>query len=186
MSETRTAGWERWIKTGRRRPLVPDAEGVDVSLDASAVERILPHREPVRFVDGVERVALEGEAGPWILAFRENPPSDPIFAGHFPDYPLLPGTFQLEAVGQAGACLEWFLSAGTPALPPNATPTAVRALKVHHAAFLAEVRPGERLRLFAQVLERDEYGSTFFAQSFVDDRVCTVTVGEMFFPDTEA
>jgi 3-hydroxyacyl-[acyl-carrier-protein] dehydratase len=56
----------------------------------------LPHRKPFVFVDSVE---LEGGR---IIGERRFPPDDFFFAGHFPEYPVVPGVILVEAMAQCG------------------------------------------------------------------------------------
>ena len=53
-------------------------------------------------ISGPER----GQDGPAVFEFRFSA-DDPMFAGHFPTHPLLPGVFQLEMVRAAA---EWLLT----------------------------------------------------------------------------
>ena len=63
------------------------------------LEALIPHRTPFLWLDAAE---IDGET---ILASKTLPPDLPLFAGHYPDHPLLPGVIQLEMCFQAGAAL---------------------------------------------------------------------------------
>jgi 3-hydroxyacyl-[acyl-carrier-protein] dehydratase len=67
----------------------------------------LPHRYPFLLVDRV----LEIEAGKRILALKNVSMNEHFFAGHFPNYPVMPGVLVIEAMAQAAAILN-FVSAG--------------------------------------------------------------------------
>lgn len=62
--------------------------------------QILPHRDPMLFIDRV----LSLEEG-LICAESDIKPEAPIFQGHFPGLPILPGVLIIETVAQAGALL---------------------------------------------------------------------------------
>jgi 3-hydroxyacyl-[acyl-carrier-protein] dehydratase len=73
------------------------------SLNTSAIQQLIPHREPFLFVqsanilneDMIQGVAL------WSI-------SNPILQGHFPSQPVVPGVCQIEACAQlAGVLIAW-------------------------------------------------------------------------------
>jgi len=51
-------------------------------------------------VDKVTRVA-----GNQITAIKNVSVNEPFFQGHFPNYPIMPGVLQLEAIAQVGGLL---------------------------------------------------------------------------------
>jgi len=168
----------RTVKRGRRKPLFSGGEPVD--LGRSAVELLLPHRDPFLFVDRITAVDLEGET---ITGTRRIDPDDPIFAGHFPGQPIYPGVLQLETMGQLGICLSWFLRQGDLALPSEPQPLQVRALKIHATTFLAEVKPGDELTILARQLIDDGTTAVSAGQLLVDGRPAAVAVMEMLHVD---
>lgn len=93
----------------------------------------LPHRAPFLFVDRILSV-VAGEMAEGEKVFEAE---DPVFQGHFPGNPLVPGVLLTEALAQvagiAGASPRGFLL------------SAIRAMKFPSAA-----RPGERILLCAK------------------------------------
>lgn len=173
--------YEEIARASRRKPLLdPDSAGVEVSLGVAEVERILPHRPPVRYVDGISRVDLPNQG---LVGFRDVAADDPVFTGHFPDVPLYPGTYQLESIGQMGVCLAWFLRHETTEVPADAQPSAVRALKIHHAQFVRPVPPGVRATMVVKLLEQDDFGAVVAGQFIVDGKITSFSVGELYFPN---
>lgn len=64
------------------------------------VKELIPHREPILLVDEITSF----EEGKSLTGKRHFPEGDPLFTGHFPGFPILPGVLSVEALAQAGAC----------------------------------------------------------------------------------
>src|SRR3954471_14137060 len=95
----------------------------------------LPHRPPFVFVR--ELVALQcGVSADCRTLFEAN---DPMFAGHFPGNPLVPGVILTEALAQTAGI------AAASAHPETERPlfllSAIRSMKFHRAA-----RPSETIQ----------------------------------------
>lgn len=167
------------LKRLRRGPLVPDDVGIPVELGVDAVERILPHREPLRLLDGIERVALEVRA---VRGTRALVPGDPVFEGHFPGDPVYPGVLVVEAMGQLAATLVHFLGRGDASVPPESRPRALRATRIQHAAFFAPFVPGDTMQLHAAALD-DSWTLIAAAQAYRNDELAAIAVMEVLTDD---
>src|SRR5437899_7525163 len=66
----------------------------DTPLDPIALG--LPHREPFVFIDQV----TELHPGERAIATKRFAPEDPMFRGHFPGEPIVPGVILTEALAQ--------------------------------------------------------------------------------------
>jgi 3-hydroxyacyl-[acyl-carrier-protein] dehydratase len=95
----------------------------------------LPHREPFVFVDEVIAVAA-GEA----RCSKVFSSGDPMFRGHFPDNPIVPGVILAEALAQTAGIAGAWASHGRRFLL-----SAIRSMK-----FPAAARPGQRIALHAR------------------------------------
>ncbi|RKX69533.1 MAG: hypothetical protein DRP60_16560, partial [Spirochaetes bacterium] len=127
-------------------------------------------------------IALNPEEG--ILAgTRSLSPDIPLFTGHFPGYPVYPGTLQIETIGQLGLCLHHFIGRNTETIESDVQPPDVRATRVCGAYFRAEVRPGDELTILAKLVEFDAYFGKVLGQVVVRDTVATVALLEVAFPD---
>lgn len=164
----------------RRRIWSPSETTRAVDHGRAAVERLLAHRDPFLFIDRITHVDLTQRA---LTAHRTVRADDPVFAGHFPGYPLYPGVLQLETMGQAGICLAHFLRQGTHAVAREARPAEVRALKIHTALFLEEVRPGAELAIDARLLSDDAMTAVCLGQLRRGDAIASLAVMEVYFVD---
>jgi len=71
------------------------------TMDIVEIMAILPHRYPFLLIDRV----VEMERKTRIVAIKNVSVNEPHFVGHFPDYPIMPGVLQVEAMAQAGGAL---------------------------------------------------------------------------------
>ena len=68
--------------------------------DREGVLALLPHRDPFVWVSRV----VSCKPGESIVAELDVDPALPLFAGHFPGHPVLPGVILMEALAQAACC----------------------------------------------------------------------------------
>jgi len=165
------------LRQYRKKPIF-DPEGLPDSLccGKDEIKRIIPQREPVLFVDGLTGIDLTEGA---IAGSRVIDPGDQVFAGHFPDYPVYPGSFTLEMIGQLSLCLYYFLEEQTITVAPEAKPVNARATRVIGAYFLEPIPPGATVLLLAKKVEYSGFLATAVGQAIVEDKVCCVSAGEV-------
>jgi 3-hydroxyacyl-[acyl-carrier-protein] dehydratase len=110
------------------------------ALDIDAIREILPHRYPFLLVDRIEELETER-----VVGIKNVTVNEPFFAGHFPDYPVMPGVLIIEAMAQVAGVL---VLSGI----PDRKNKLVLLAGVDGAKFRKPVRPGDQLRMEMKVL----------------------------------
>ena len=82
-------------------------------MERDEIEKRIPHRPPFLWIDRVEEFEPGVRCVAWLLVDGTNP----LFAGHFPARPILPGVLIIEAVAQTAAVM---LGAEAPAAAERA------------------------------------------------------------------
>ena len=113
-----------------------------MELDANQIQEILPHRPPFLLVDKI----TDYQPGAWAKGIKAVTVNEPFFAGHFPEYHVMPGVLILEALAQVGAVA--ILS-----LPEYKGKIAFFG-GIKNARFKKQVRPGDVLELSCELTQR--------------------------------
>lgn len=111
------------------------------SWDIEWILSVLPHRYPLLLVDRV----LEMEPGKRIVAIKNVTINEPVFLGHFPGRPVMPGVLLIEGMAQAGGLL--LLSD-----MPNRESKLLYFASIDEAKFRRPVVPGDQIRYELEVL----------------------------------
>jgi len=111
-------------------------------LDVNDIRRILPHRYPFLLVDRI--IELEAER---IVGIKNVTVNEPFFAGHFPDFPVMPGVLIVEAMAQTAGVLVLRTIA-------DRDDKLVFLVSVDAARFRKPVVPGDTLRLEMTMIKR--------------------------------
>jgi 3-hydroxyacyl-[acyl-carrier-protein] dehydratase len=119
----------------------PAARAAPHVMDIVEIMSILPHRYPMLLIDRI----LELEPRKRIVALKNVSINEPQFAGHFPDYPIMPGVMMVEAIAQAGGAL--LLTE-----IPDREDKLMVFTGIDSARFRKPVVPGDQLRIEVTVL----------------------------------
>jgi hypothetical protein len=71
-----------------------------------------------------------------------------------------------------------FVGRQTCAIPPDGVPPRVRALKVHHVSFLAELHPGDDVEVIAKRLNEDDLTLVCAGQLWKGPTLCALVIIE--------
>lgn len=142
------------------------------TLDIVEIMSILPHRYPFLLIDRV----VEMERKKRIVALKNVTANEPHFAGHFPDYPIMPGVLMVEAIAQAGGAL--LLTE----IPDRQNKLMVFT-GIEAAKFRRAVVPGDQLRIEVTVLNWRTTAVKLHGVATVEGKVaCEATIMCMLVP----
>ena len=110
--------------------------------DIGLIQRIIPHRYPFLLVDRV--IDIDGtERGVGIKNVTMN---EPQFTGHFPNEPVFPGVYQVEAMAQTAAVIA---GVGLDLADKN---IGIYFMAMDGVKFRRKVVPGDTLRMEVETL----------------------------------
>jgi len=118
------------------------------SADIQLIQRIIPHRYPFLLVDKVVEINyLKSATGIKNVTFNE-----PYFQGHFPNIPIMPGVYIIEALAQTAAVM---VGVSLDLADKN---LLIFFMGLDNCKFRRKVVPGDTLELKVNVL-RGKIGS---------------------------
>ena len=137
------------------------AEVIEV-INIDQIKKMIPHRAPILLIDRVEDVVLDSEAT-GIKAVSGN---EPYFAGHFPDFPVMPGVLIVEAMAQTAAIMV------VKTLGEEAEGKLVYFMTIDNARFRKPVVPGDSMHIHVKKVQNRRNVWKFEGEAIVDGKVC--------------
>lgn len=129
-----------------------------------AVLDILPHRDPFLWVSRIAAC----EPGVSIDAELDVDSSLPLFAGHFPGHPVLPGVIVMEALAQAASCCIL--------LGCDGCGNVGFLTGIDKAKFRRQVRPGDTVRLHARIVKSSARMCVAEVEAFVEGELAASAI----------
>ena len=141
-------------------------------MDIRQILEILPDRFPLLLIDRI----LELEPMVRARGYKNVTYNEPVFTGHFPSNPLLPGVYMLEAMAQLGGCVVM-----EPGEFARKTPYLAG---IDHAKFRRPVIPGDRLMMEVRLTRHRRNIGWVEAEASVDgEYVCSAELMFSIAPD---
>jgi len=130
-------------------------------LDVEQIKKLLPHRAPFLFIERLtEIVPFASATGHKAVSFNE-----PHFAGHFPEFAVMPGVLIVEAMAQAAGALI------VHSMALKAAPS-VFFMGIDKARFRKPVVPGDMLRIPVKALQHRGPVWKFEGNAIVGEALC--------------
>ncbi len=117
-------------------------------MNSKEIQQLIPHRPPFLWLDEVLEISENS-----IRARKSLDPKLPVFEGHYPSFPVLPGVLQCEACFQAGAVLIAKMHPPGPGQVPVVT-------RQNNTRFRRLIRPGETMDI--EVTLTEQLANAFF------------------------
>lgn len=130
-------------------------------LDIRGIREMIPHRFPFLMIDRVEEIIANTSA----VGIKNVTANEPFFAGHFPEWPVMPGVLMIEAMAQTAAVLV------VSTLGEAARGSLVYFMTIDQARFRRPVGPGDRLRVEVKRLANRMGVWKFGGRATVEDRL---------------
>jgi 3-hydroxyacyl-[acyl-carrier-protein] dehydratase len=141
-------------------------EVVGKGLSIHEIIQLLPHRYPFLMVDRV----LDYQENS-LQAIKNVTVNEPMFTGHFPDNPVMPGVMIIESLAQAGAILAYTKTQSSP------KDFLFFLASIDNVKFKQIVSPGDTLRLEVEILGNKSSFWKIHGDAKVDGKVvCSVDI----------
>jgi 3-hydroxyacyl-[acyl-carrier-protein] dehydratase len=145
-----------------------------MALNREQILDLLPHRPPFLWIDRV----LELESGIRCVTTKYIDPAEPVFIGHFPGHPILPGALIIEAAAQTAAVMVGAKGNRNALDAPHEEGPGHRLAAVRSFRFFKPVYPGSELRIEATMASALDCLASIEARVWVEGQ--EIARGELF------
>lgn len=131
------------------------------SIEVNRIMQMIPHRYPLLLVDRVIEIEQDSHA----VGVKNVTVNEPVFQGHFPTDPVMPGVLLIESMAQTAAVLV------VHTLGADAEGKLVYFMSVEKAKFRRPVVPGDQCHVHVQKLQSRRAVWKFHGEIKVDGEV---------------
>ena len=118
----------------------------EINLDYNQIIKLIPHRLPFLLIDKVAKVVPDVSA----IGVKSVTVTEPHFAGHFPNYPVMPGVMIIESMAQTAGCLVSYSEGYSD--KEKSKNKLVYFASIESAKFRKPVLPGEILSVYVETI----------------------------------
>ena len=148
-------------------------------LEQKQIQSFLPHRQPFLLVDRILSITapdpavltnpdMKTKIGVKVVGLKNVSMNEPHFAGHFPDFPIMPGVLIIEAMAQVASFAMYPVLNDDKGLKARFQCVLVG---VDQARFRVPVTPGDQLRIETEVTGARTYLWSFLCKAFVGEKL---------------
>jgi 3-hydroxyacyl-[acyl-carrier-protein] dehydratase len=130
-------------------------------VDVKRIMELLPHRPPMLLIDRIVDIVPDQSA----TGIRTISISDPIFVGHFPGHPIMPGVMIVEAMAQTSGALVMY------SMNASAGDKLVYFMSIDKAKFRAPVVPGDVLTIPVKLQKARKPVWRFAGEAYVNGKL---------------
>ena len=145
------------------------------------IKKIIPHRYPFLMIDRVESI----EVGKSCVAYKNVSNNEWFFAGHFPNYPVMPGVLIIEAMAQSAGVLA-FATLIDEGVCSYGNSDFVYFTSIENAKFKKPVVPSDVIRIETVIDQRR--GNKFWkfsSKAYVGDDLTDEAEFKAMIPETK-